>query len=208
MKKRGLTRNQKEILSFIITVKSKKRGAPTLKEIQAHFKFKAIGSVQDYINVLQEKGYIRRTSKARDIEILDNAGIEVPDRNIVKIPIVGRVAAGTPILAEENLEGHLRLDRSLVKAKNAFLLKVQGESMINAHIQDGDMVLVHPGETCNSGEIVVCMIEDEATVKRFYKRQNHIELKPENDRFEPIIVKPTNKFSVVGKVCGVIRTKV
>jgi len=203
--KSELTPNQKDVLTFIIRTKAKRGGAPSLQEIQEHFDLKAIGTVQDYLSVLQKKGYIKRSPKARDIEVLDNAGIDFNDRETIRLPIVGQVAAGSPILAEENREGYMHVDRSFAKSKDAFLLRVKGNSMINAHILDGDMVVVMPQKDCGNGEIAVCMIEDEATVKRFYKRRGHIELKPENDAFKTITVKPHQSFAVVGKVCGVIR---
>lgn len=201
-----LTSNQRHVLAFIIKDKAKNGSTPSLQEIQAHFGFKAIGTVQDYLKVLEKKGYIQRSSKARDIEILDNAGIEAPDKETVRLPIVGQVAAGSPILAEENLEGHMRVDRSIVRSKDAFLLRVRGTSMINAHIMDGDMVVVTPQRTCEDGEIAVCLIDGEATVKRFYKRKRYIELKPENDSMEPIIVKKDEPFYLAGRVVGVLRS--
>ena len=206
MGKIALTSNQKQVLGFVIKAKAQKGYTPSLQEIQAHFEFKAIGTVQDYLNVLQKKGYIRRSSKARDIEILDNAGIEIPDKDTIRLPIVGQVAAGSPILAQENREGYMHVDRSIVRSKDAFLLRVRGKSMINAHIMDGDMVVVMPQRTCEDGEIAVCLIDGEATVKRFYKRKNYIELKPENDAMDPILVKKDEPFHLAGRVIGVMRT--
>ena len=206
VQKPELTTNQKSILAFILKAKARKGNAPSLQEIQEHFEFKAIGTVQDYLFVLQKKGYIKRSPKARDIEILDYAGLEVNEGETIRLPIIGQVAAGAPILAEENLEGYLHVDRNMARSKDAFLLRVRGDSMVNAHILDGDMVVVRPQRSCENGEIAVCLLEDEATVKRFYKRRDYIELKPENDRLKPIIVGSHQKFSLVGKVCGVIRS--
>jgi len=208
MGKKALTSNQKQVLGFVIKTKAQKGYTPSLQEIQEHFGFKAIGTVQDYLSVLQRKGYVRRSPKARDIEVLDNAGIEVPDKVTVRLPIVGQVAAGSPILAEENLEGHMRVDRSIVRSRDAFLLRVRGTSMINAHIMDGDMVVVMPQRVCEDGEIAVCLIDGEATIKRFYKRRNYIELKPENESMEPIIVKKEEPFHLVGRVIGVMRVSI
>ena len=167
----------------------------------------SFGTVQDYLKVLEKKGYIQRSSKARDIEIRNDAGIEVYDKETIRLPIVGQVAAGSPILAEENVEGHFHVDRAIAKTKNSFLLRVRGDSMVNAHILNGDMVVVHPQKVCDNGEIAVCMIEDEATVKRFYKKRKRIELVAENEKYAPIIVGQDQPFSIVGKVVGVIRTK-
>jgi len=208
MEKKPLTDNQRKILEFILMTKAQKKNAPSLQEIQAHFGFRAIGTVQDYLGVLQDKGYIRRTPKARDIEVLDEDGMDFLPDELVRLPIVGQVAAGVPILAEENLEGHLLVDRQAAGAKNAFLLRVRGDSMVNAHILDGDLVIVRPQKDCENGEIAVCLVESEATVKRFYRKAAHIELKAENPLFQPIVVKPQHKFSLIGKVCGVIRLKI
>ncbi len=202
-----LTANQKSVLAFIVKAKARKGNAPSLQEIQAHFDFKAIGTVQDYLSVLQKKGYIKRSSKARDIEVIDYAGLEVNEGETIRLPIIGQVAAGVPILAEENWEGHLHVDRNVARSKDAFLLRVRGDSMVNAHILDGDLVVVRQQKSCENGEIAVCLLEDEATVKRFYKKRDCIELKPENDRLKPIVVSPNQKFSIVGKVCGVIRSR-
>lgn len=205
MEKKPLTDNQRKILEYLLKTKAQKNNAPSLQEIQAHFGFKAVGTVQDYLNALQRKGYIRRSPKARDIEILDEDGMEVVPEGLVRLPIVGQVAAGAPILAEENIEGHFLVGRESGASKNAFLLRVRGDSMTGAHILDGDLVIVRPQRVCENGEIAVCMLEGEATVKRFYRRTAHVELKAENPVYQPIVVKPHQKFTLVGKVCGVIR---
>ncbi len=208
MVKPDLTSKQKQVLEFIIKMKSKMGSSPTVREIRDHFGFKAVGTVQDHLAILQRKGYIRRSEKARDVQVLDNAGIEVGTKDTVRLPVVGQVAAGTPILAQENLEGYLHVDRSLARAKDAFLLRVQGRSMIKVGIMDGDWVIVSPQKNCENGEIAVCLLEDDATIKRFYRKQDHIVLKAENDSFKPIVVKLKEKFSVLGKVTGVIRRSV
>ncbi|HTL47780.1 MAG TPA: transcriptional repressor LexA [Verrucomicrobiae bacterium] len=204
MEKKPLTDNQRKVLEYLLKTKAQRHNFPSLHEVQAHFGFKAVGTVQDYLSALQRKGYIRRTAKARDIEVLDSDGMDMAPEGLVRLPIVGQVAAGTPILAEENIEGHFLVDREAA-VKNSFLLRVRGDSMTGAHILDRDLVVVRPQKVCENGEIAVCLVEGEATVKRFYRRAAHIELKAENPAYQPILVKPQQKFSLVGKVCGVIR---
>lgn len=207
MEKKPLTDNQRKVLEFLLKTRAQKKNFPSLHEIQEHFGFSAVGTVQDYLNALQRKGYIRRTPKARDIEVLDEDGVETFPDGLVRLPIVGQVAAGTPILAEENIEGHLLVDQG-ASARNGFLLRVKGDSMVNAHILDGDLVIVRPQRACENGEIAVCMLEGEATVKRFYKRTAHIELRAENPAYRPIVVGREQKLDVIGKVSGVIRLKI
>ncbi len=205
MEKKPLTDNQRKILEYLLKTRARSRNFPSLQEIQTHFGFRAVGTVQDYLNVLQKKGYIRRSPKARDIEILDDDGFDVQPDGLVKLPIVGQVAAGTPILAEENIEGHFVVSRESGAVRDSFLLRVKGDSMVNAHILDRDLVIVRPQKDCENGQIAVCLVDGEATVKRYYKRAAHIELKAENPVYKPIVVKADQAFRLVGKVCGVIR---
>lgn len=208
MEKKPLTGNQRKVLEYLLTVKARSRNFPSLQEIQQHFGFSAIGSVQDYLSVLQKKGYLRRTPKARDIEILDDDGLDVQPEGLLRLPVVGQVAAGTPILAEENIESYFTVGRESGAARGCFLLRVKGDSMINAHILNRDLVIVRPQKSCDNGEIAVCLVEGEATVKRFFKRADHIELRAENPAFSPLIVRKETRFSVAGRVCGVIRTRI
>ena len=158
MDKLPLTSNQRQVLSFIIRTKAQKGHTPSLQEIQAHFGFKAIGTVQDYLTVLQKKGYVRRSSKARDIEVLDNAGIEIPDRDTVRLPIVGQVAAGSPILAEKTGKDIcMWTGRSPVE--DAFLLRVRGKSMIQGTHYERRHGCCCAQRTCENGEIAVCLID-------------------------------------------------
>ena len=206
----NLTRRQKQILDFIIKNTYAYGFPPSISEIQEKFSFKSPNAVQDHLAALERKRYIsRHPHKSRGIEILIHKNNEQENGNIntVEIPIVGKVAAGSPILAQENLEGTLVVDKSILRnSNNVFALRVQGDSMINAGILDGDFVLVHQQLLANQGEIVVALIEDEVTVKRFYKERDRIKLQPENDRMEPIIVAPADKnIIIIGKVEGVIR---
>ncbi len=205
MEKKPLTDNQRKILEYLLKTRARSRNFPSLHEIQEHFGFRAVGTVQDYLSVLQKKGYIRRSPKARDIEILDDDGFDVQPEGLFKLPIVGQVAAGTPILAEENIEGHFIVGRDAGAGRDSFLLRVKGDSMVNAHILNRDLVVVRPQTSCENGEIAVCLVDGEATVKRYYKRSAFIELRAENPAYKPIVVKAGNAFRLVGKVCGVIR---
>ncbi len=205
-----LTQRQKEVLEFIISHIEQYGYPPSIPEIQEKFSFKSPNAVSDHLEALEKKGYIaRRPHKSRGIEVLvqSKLGNNINEENVSEVPIVGRVSAGTPILAEENLEGTLFVDRSLVRdPKGVFALRVQGESMVNAGILDGDFVLVRQQPVAEQGEIVVVLIEDEATVKRFYKDKNKVRLQPENDTMNPIVVdSQESSVRIIGKVVGVIR---
>ena len=205
-----LTKRQKQILDFIIRSIESYGFPPSTSEIQEKFSFKSPNAVQDHLSAIENKGYIsRHPHKSRGIEILihTNNKKENEDRNSVEIPIVGRVAAGLPVLAQENLEGTFVVDKNIIKnPDNVFALRIKGDSMIDAGILDEDFVLVHQQPVANQGEIVVALIEDEATVKRFYKKKNKIILQAENENISPIIVDPKDKnIQILGKVEGVIR---
>ncbi len=197
-----LTKKQKELLDFLKDFVSERGFPPTLREIASHFGLKGPRGPQKILNILEKKGYIRKTpGESRAIEI-----IGFPSKNVVSVPILGRVRAGEPILAIENIEGYINLDRSLVSAEKVFLLRVQGDSMMDAHIQDGDFALVKPQSSAENGDIVVALIEDEATIKRIFLDQDLIRLEPANPNMEPIVVKKgEKKISIVGKVIGIFR---
>jgi len=199
---RELTSRQEELLDFLKDFVRKKGFPPTLREIASNFGLKGPRGPQKVLNILERKGYIRKKpGESRTIEILGFSS-----SNIVSVPILGWVRAGEPILAIENIEGYINLDRSLVSAENVFLLRVQGDSMIDAHIQDGDFALVKPQPMAENGEIVVALIEDEATIKRIFFNQDLIRLEPANSNLEPIVVKKREKkVSIVGKVIGIFR---
>lgn len=207
-----LTKRQRKIFEFILSNIEKFGYPPSIPEVQKKFSFKSPNAVKDHLEALVRKGYIaRRPHKSRGIEILnrvhpkrDNSSI---NDSTIEVPIVGRVSAGIPILAQENIEGTIFVDKSIVpNAKDIFALRVKGDSMINAGIFDGDFVLVHQQPVAEQGEAVIALIEDEATVKRFYKEKGMIKLQPENDTMKPIIIDPKEKrISIIGKVKGVIR---
>ena len=207
---KDLTSTQRNVLNFLEDYLREKSYPPTLREIASHFGLKGPKAPQKTLHILEEKGFIKRVpGVSRAIEIV---GTKILGRHgglpyeIIPIPIVGRVRAGEPILAIENIEGYLHFDRSLVSSKDVFLLRVQGDSMIDAHIQDGDFALVKPQPNAENGEIVVALIEDEATIKRIFKKRDLIRLEPANPSMEPIVVKRgEKKVSVVGKVVGIFR---
>jgi len=199
-----LTSTQKKVLIFLKDFLREKGFPPTLREIASHFGLTGPKAPQKTLNILGRKGYIRRVpGLSRGTEIL---GFPTPRTQTLSIPIVGRVTAGELILAIENIEGYINLDRSLVSSENVFLLRVHGDSMIEAHIQDGDFALVKPQPNAENGEIVVALIEDEATIKRIFKKRSLIRLEPANPNMEPIVVKKGEKrVAIVGKVVGIFR---
>lgn len=212
MKNTTLTKRQTQIFNFILSNIDKFGYPPTIPEIQHKFSFKSPNAVQDHLEALERKGYVaRRPRKSRGLEILNGktpkSNATITYDNITEVPIVGSVAAGTPILAQENIEGSLFVDNAISRShKDLFALRVKGASMVNAGILDGDFVLVNQQPAAEQGEIIVALIEDEATVKRFYKDKNKIELRPENDTMQPIIIDPKqNNVTIIGKVQGVIR---
>lgn len=207
-----LTERQRTVFDFILSNITKFGYPPTIPEIQERFSFKSPNAVQYHLEALERKGYIaRRPHKSRGLEILNGKiskdNNSNADANITEVPIVGSVSAGMPILAQENIEGSIFVDKIISKnSKGMFALRIKGTSMVNAGIIDGDFVLVHQQPTAEQGEIVVALIEDEATVKRFYKDKNKIRLKPENDTMEPIFMDPReNDVKIIGKVQGIIR---
>ncbi len=202
---KGLTETQERVFNFLKDYLGEKGFPPTLREIASHFGLRGPKAPQKTLNILERKGYIRKIpGGSRAIEILSYPQFSLT--HILSVPIVGRVRAGEPILAVENIEGYINLDRSLVSSGDVFLLRVQGDSMIEAHIQDGDFALVKPQPNAENGEIVVALIEDEATIKRIFKKRDLIRLEPANPKMEPIVVKKgEKKVTIVGKVVGIFR---
>jgi repressor LexA len=203
---KGLTEKQEQILNFIRDYKNQNGYPPTLREIAAEFGMSSTFGVKRHLDALIKKGYLNKESNAsRGIKFVKNDDEEIPF-GIKKIPVIGRVAAGTPILAMENIEGNIIIDPALTgKSRNCFALKVKGDSMINAGIFEGDLVIVAPQANAFNDEIIVAMLEDEVTVKRFEFKNNQARLIPENEGYEPIDVTGKESFSVVGKVIGVLR---
>lgn len=197
-----LTQRQRELLDFLKDFVRENGFPPTLREIASHFGLKGPRGPQKTLNILERKGFIRKTAGgSRAIEIKD-----LKSEKTLSIPLLGRVRAGEPILAIENIEGYFELDKNLLSSQDVFLLRVQGDSMIDAHIQDGDFVLVKPQSNAENGEIVVALIEDEATIKRIFVDQDLIRLEPAHPHMEPIVVKKGEReVSIVGKVVGIFR---
>jgi repressor LexA len=197
-----LTERQQAILDFINEYVESNGFPPSVREIGRHFGIYP-ATVQDHISALERKGRLhKKRFQSRTLSVPASSRKRSPEG----IPIVGRVAAGQPLLAQENIEDMIQLPKQWAPA-GAFLLKVQGNSMEGAHILDGDYVLVHPQPTAANGEIVVALIGDEATVKRFYRTDHGITLKAENPKFEPIEIKRSEagSFNIVGRVMGVLR---
>src|SRR4030042_332976 len=209
--RKELSSTQGKVLTFLKDDLREKGYPPTLREIASYFGLKGPRARQKTLSILERKGYLRKVpGGSRAIEVLkyvdkDGRHGGLPYTTL-SIPIVGRVKAGDPILAIENIEGYINLDRTLVSSENVFLLRVKGDSMIDAHIQDGDFALVKPQPNADNGEIVVALIEDEATIKRIFKKRDLIRLEPANPEMEPIVIrKGEKKVTIVGKVIGIFR---
>jgi repressor LexA len=200
-----ISNRQQAILEFIKNEVRDKGYPPSVREIGEAVGLASSSTVHGHLERLEKKGMIRRDpTKPRAIEILDSEdGLEMFSHSIKRVPLVGKVTAGVPITATENIEGYFPLPNDMVRDDNVFMLSVMGESMIDAGIRDGDYVIVRQQPTAHNGEIVVAMTEeDEATVKRFYKEKDHIRLQPENPAMEPIRVK---NVTILGKVIGLFR---
>lgn len=200
----NISSRQKTILDFIKSEVKEKGYPPSVREIGEAVGLASSSTVHGHLERLEKKGYIRRDpTKPRAIEILDNDGKDNSESDIVKVPLIGKVTAGLPITAIENIEEYYPLPASMVKNGEVYMLTIQGDSMIEVGIYNGDYVIVRKQSTANNGEIVVAMTDEaEATVKRFYKEKNHIRLQPENSSMEPIIL---DNAVILGKVIGVIR---
>ena len=197
-----ITAKQQEILDYIKEEILKKGYPPTVREICETVKLKSTSSVHAHLETLEKNGYIRRDpTKPRAIEICDDS-FQMVRTEMVSIPILGNVAAGLPILAEENIQDYFPVPADVVPNGEAFILNVRGNSMVNAGILNGDRVFVNSCTTAHNGDIIVALMDDSATVKTFYKENGHIRLQPENDEMEPIIV---DDCQILGKVFGVLR---
>lgn len=197
-----ITNRQMEILEFIKEELLKKGYPPTVREICERVHLKSTSSVHSHLESLEKNGYIRRDpTKPRAIEIVDDQ-FGVGRREMTQVPMIGTVAAGEPLLATENIDGYFPFPTEMLPNNETFMLKVKGDSMINVGIFNGDQLLVERATTARNGEIVVALVEDSATVKRFFKEDGYYRLQPENDSMEPIIVKETE---VLGKVIGLFR---
>lgn len=202
MAKGPISDKQAQILEYIKDQIMEKGYPPAVREICEAVHLKSTSSVHSHLATLEKRGYIRRDpTKPRAIEICDD-NFQMLRTETASLPVVGRVAAGEPILAEQNIESYFPVPAEYVPRGESFVLKVHGTSMINAGIMDGDYIFVNSCRNAENGEIIVALIDDSATVKRFYKEDDHIRLQPENDEMEPIIVEDCQ---ILGKVFGVYR---
>lgn len=197
-----ISEKQKEILEYIKQEILNKGYPPAVREICEAVHLKSTSSVHSHLETLEKNGYIRRDpTKPRAIEIMDDT-FNLTRREMVNVPVIGNVAAGQPLLAVQNIENYFPIPAEYMPNQETFMLKVKGESMINAGILDGDHILVERQSTASNGEIVVALVDDSATVKTYYKEDGHYRLQPENDTMDPIIV---DECSILGKIFGVFR---
>jgi len=197
-----ITAKQQQILDYIKQEILNRGYPPTVREICETVNLKSTSSVHSHLETLEKNGYIRRDpTKPRAIEICDDS-FQMVRTEMVSLPVVGRVAAGVPILAEQNIDEYLPVPADVVPRGESFILNVHGDSMVNAGIFDGDRIFVNSCNTAHNGDMVVALIDDSATVKTFYRENGHIRLQPENDYMDPIIV---DDCQILGKVFGVYR---
>ena len=202
MDKGKISSKQSEILEYIKKQILEKGYPPAVREICEAVHLRSTSSVHSHLETLEKNGYIRRDpTKPRAIEIVDD-DFALSRREVVNVPMVGTITAGEPILAVENIQGYFPIPVELMPNADVFMLKVRGESMINAGIFDGDQVIVQRQASADNGDIVVALLEDSATVKRFFKENGYYRLQPENDAMNPIIV---NSVEIIGKVIGLMR---
>ena len=197
-----ITDKQREILEYIKEMILKKGYPPAVREICEAVHLKSTSSVHSHLESLEKNGYIRRDpTKPRTIEILDD-DFALTRRELVNVPVIGTVAAGVPILAEQNIEDYLPIPAEILPNKEVFMLKVKGNSMIEAGIYNGDKVIVAKQPNAENGDKVVALVDDSATVKTFYKEIGHFRLQPENSSMDPIIL---DQVEILGKVIGLFR---
>ena len=197
-----ISSKQREILEYMKNEILNKGYPPAVREICEAVKLKSTSSVHSHLETLEKNGYIKRDpTKPRAIEIIDE-NFNLTRREVVNVPIIGKVAAGEPLLAVENIENYFPIPMEFMPNAESFMLEVKGESMINIGIYNGDRILVQKQSTARNGEIVVALVDDSATVKTFYKEDGYYRLQPENDHMEPIIV---SHVEILGKVFGVFR---
>lgn len=199
---RGLTRRQRQILDYVIEYSRRRGYPPSVRDIGNALQLTSSSTVHSHLSALEKKGYLRRDpSKPRAIEVLKDPA-SLPHKRVVSLPVVGRVTAGAPILAEQNIEDSFSLPEDFVGSGECFLLRVRGDSMVGAGIFDGDYLVVRKQSHAQDGDIVVARIGDEATVKRFYREGDRIRLQPENPTMEPIY---TREVVIEGKAVGLVR---
>ncbi len=202
---RGLTEKQDQIVNFIVEYVHEYGFPPTIREIGDKFHISSLRGVTVHLDALQRKGYINRDRNSRSITVIGRTGKDAPERKVTFLPLVGTIAAGRPITAVENVEGHIPISQELVRnIPNAFVLRVQGDSMIEDHIMPNDLVIIKPQETAEHGDMVAVLLSDEATIKRIHFTPNGVRLMPANPHFKPIDVRQEDS-RIIGKVIGLIR---
>lgn len=200
-----ITKKQSEILEYIKSQILNKGYPPSVRDICVAVGLKSTSSVHAHLETLEKNGYIRRDpTKSRTIEIIDDT-FNLARREVVNVPLLGRVAAGEPLLAVENVVSYFPIPSEFVPNDELFMLTVKGDSMINIGIYEGDNIIVRKTNAANNGDVIVALVDDSATVKRFYKEDDHIRLQPENDFMEPIIV---SDCEILGKVVGLVRLNI
>ncbi|MFQ7575625.1 MAG: transcriptional repressor LexA [Lachnospira sp.] len=200
-----ITKKQSEILEYIKSQILNKGYPPSVRDICVAVGLKSTSSVHAHLETLEKNGYIRRDpTKSRTIEIIDDT-FNLARREVVNVPLLGRVAAGEPLLAVENVVSYFPIPSEFVPNDELFMLTVKGDSMINMGIYEGDNIIVRKTNAANNGDVIVALVDDSATVKRFYKEDDHIRLQPENDFMEPIIV---SDCEILGKVVGLVRLNI
>lgn len=200
-----ISKKQSEILEYMKNEILNRGFPPSVREICEAVNLKSTSSVHSHLETLEKNGYIRRDpTKPRAIEIVDD-NFNLVRRETINVPIIGKVAAGEPLLAVQNVEGYFPIPSEYMPNKQTFMLVVQGDSMVNAGIFSGDYVVVEKQESAENGDKIVALVDDSATIKTFYKEKDHIRLQPENDYMDPIVVYPQQQFQVLGKVIGVFR---
>ena len=200
-----ISKKQSEILEYMKNEILNRGFPPSVREICEAVSLKSTSSVHSHLETLEKNGYIRRDpTKPRAIEIVDD-NFNLVRRETVNVPIIGKVAAGEPLLAVQNVEGYFPIPSEYMPNKQTFMLVVQGDSMVNAGIFSGDYVVVEKQENAENADKIVALVEDSATIKTFYKEKDHIRLQPENDYMDPIVIHPEQQFQVLGKVIGVFR---
>ncbi len=203
-----LTKRQETVLDVIRTWVRQWGFPPTIRELGKQLGIKSLRGVTTHLDAIAKKGFLRRDSRARSISLPD---LLAPFEQALRVPIVGRIRAGEPVLAQEHVEGHVVIDGAWLGAQPAagaaehFALKVRGDSMMNAGILDGDFVIVRQQVTANDGDIVVALLGDEATVKRFFKTEEHVRLQPEHPSMAPIVITKPQDVAILGKIVAVFR---
>lgn len=200
-----ISAKQSEILEFIKKEILNKGYPPAVRDICEAVNLKSTSSVHSHLETLEKNGYIRRDpSKPRAIEIIDDS-FNLTRREVVNVPVIGRVAAGNPILAVENITNYFPIPAEFLPNEETFMLVVKGDSMVNMGIYEGDQIIVKKQSTANNNDVVVALVDDSATVKRYFKENGYYRLQPENDFMEPIIV---DHVDILGKVIGLIRLNI